>query len=195
MKPFVGWTIIIFFLAVIVGGFLLLKQNTSGAASEFSLATTTLPSASNVDHVDRIPSISDRQVPHGNKEYKNNDYHFSVFYPADLPADESHERGYAMTVAFQAKAGEEGFQIYVAPINGTQITEERFLLDEPSGVRKDPVNMSVDGAQAVAFHGFDAKMGQTYEVWFIHNHFLYEISTYKELEGSLNEIMATWRFI
>src|SRR5262249_42562676 len=66
-----------------------------------------------------------------------------------------------LTVAFQAKAGEEGFQIYVAPIIGTKITEERFMMDEPSGVRNDQTETSVDGAQALAFHGFDAVMGQT----------------------------------
>src|SRR6516162_7401315 len=48
---------------------------------------------------------------------------------------------------------------------------------------------------ALAFHGFDAVMGQTYEVWFIKGDFLYEVSTYKELEPGLNEIMSTWRFI
>jgi Protein of unknown function (DUF1178) len=66
-----------------------------------------------------------------------------------------------LTVAFQAKAGEEGFQIYVAPIIGTKITEERFMMNEPSGVRNDQTETSVDGAQALAFHGFDAVMEQT----------------------------------
>src|SRR5215813_1024406 len=37
-------------------------------------------------------------------------------YPADIPPQEWHERGHALTVALQAKAGEEGFQIYVGPI-------------------------------------------------------------------------------
>ena len=64
-------------------------------------------------------------------------------YPADIPPQERHERGHALTVAFQAKAGEEGFQ------------------------SNDQTETSVDGAQALAFHGFDAVMGQTYEVWFI----------------------------
>jgi hypothetical protein len=100
-----------------------------------------------------------------------------------------------LTVAFQAKAGEEGFQLYIAPIIGTKITEERFMMDEPSGVRNDQTETSVDGAQALAFHGFDAVMGQTYEVWFIKGDFLYEVSTYKELEPGLNEIMSIWRFI
>ena len=86
-------------------------------------------------------------------------------YPADIPPQEWHERGHALTVAFQKNAGEEGFQIYVAPIKGTQITEERFLMDEPSGVRKDQTETSIDGAQALAFHGFDAVMGQTYVVY------------------------------
>jgi hypothetical protein len=61
--------------------------------------------------------------------------------------------------------------------------------------QKDPVDTSLDGSRGVAFHGFDAKIGQTYEVWFIRDHFLYEITTYKELEPWLNEIVSTWRFI
>ena len=48
-----------------------------------------------------------------------------------------------LTVAFQAKTGEEGFQIYVAPIIGTKITEERFMMGEPSGVRNDQTETSV----------------------------------------------------
>ena len=48
------------------------------------------------------------------------------------------------------------------------------MMDEPSGVRNDQTETSVDGAQALAFHGFDAVMGQTYEVWFIKGDFLYE---------------------
>src|SRR5262245_4698375 len=70
-------------------------------------------------------------------------------------------------------------------LSGTKITEERFMMDEPSGVRNDQTETSVDGAQALAFHGFDAVMGQTYEVWFIKGDFLYEVSTYKELEPGL----------
>ena len=42
-----------------------------------------------------------------------------------------------MTAAFQKDDGEPGFQIYVVPINGSTITEERFRMDAPSGVRKE----------------------------------------------------------
>jgi hypothetical protein len=100
-----------------------------------------------------------------------------------------------MTAAFQKGDGEPGFQIYVAPINGNTITEERFRMDAPSGVRKGERAARIGGAEGVAFYGFEARMGQTYEVWFIKDGLLYEVSTYKELEEWLNEILATWRFI
>jgi hypothetical protein len=69
------------------------------------------------------------------------------------------------------------------------------MMDEPSGVPNDQTETSVDGALALAFHGFGAVMGQTYEVWFIKGYFLHEVSTGKELEPGLNEIMSTGRFI
>jgi hypothetical protein len=191
MKPFTGWIIVVLFSAALIGGFFLLKRSTSGAAAEFALGTeaTTSPQAS---HLDPLPS---RQLLPGVKEYRSNDYHFSVKYPGDLPPRETHDRGHSLSVTFQKEAGQPGFAIYVAPINGNEITEERFLLDEPSGVRNDPTIISVDGVKALAFHGFDAAMGQTYEVWFIKGGFLYEVSTYKEIEPGLNEVLSTWRFI
>jgi hypothetical protein len=181
------------FLAAIIGGFFVLKNVTSGAPQDFSLATTT--SASATSSAAGRPSATP-QAPTGSKEYRNKQYGFSIYYPDNLPPKEYvTPRIPELTVAFQAEQGGEGFQIYVAPIDGNEITEERFLRDEASGVRKDPHDAAVDGVKALAFNGFDAAMGQTYEVWFIRKGFLYEVSTYKELESGLNEIMSTWRFI
>ena len=78
-------------------------------------------------------------------------------------------------------AGEPGFQISVAPINGTKITPERFNMDEPSGIKLEPHDTVIDGASGIAFFGFDARVGQTREIWFIHNHFLFEVMTYTRL--------------
>jgi hypothetical protein len=129
------------------------------------------------------------------KKYRNKDYGFSVDYPAQIPPQEFHDRGYAFTVLFQGAAGEPGFQVYVAPINGTTITPERFKMDEPSGVELERHDTVIDGVPAITFVGFDANVGQTRKIWFIHNHFLYEVTTYKELDSELSEIMKTWRFI
>jgi len=66
--------------------------------------------------------------------------------------------------------------------------------DAPAGVRKDVRDTSIDGSPGITFHGFDAHVGQTYEVWFIHGGLLYEVLTYKELESGLDQILSTWRF-
>ena len=110
------------------------------------------------------------------------------------PPQEFPDRDFALTVLFQGGAGEPGFQIYVVPIKGTRITPEQFNRDEPSGVKQEPHETVIDGVPATTFFGFDGRLGKTSEVWFIHNHFLFEVTTYKELDSWLNQILATWRF-
>jgi len=51
---------------------------------------------------------------------------------------------------------------------------------------------------ALVFHGFDAIMGQTYEVWSIKGDFLYEVSTYKEARtwAQRNNVhLAIYKFV
>src|SRR5436190_24377154 len=123
MKRLTGWIFVVLFSTALIGGFFWLKQSTSGAAAQFALGTsTTSPQTSRLDY---LPS---RQPLPGVKEYRSNDHHFSLKYPGDIPPQEWQEGGHAMTIAFQKNAGEEGFQIYVAPINGTKITEDRFQM-------------------------------------------------------------------
>jgi hypothetical protein len=44
------------------------------------------------------------------------------------------------------------------------------------------------------FFGSNSVMGDTREIWFIHGSFLYEVTTYKELDSWLAPIMQTWQF-
>jgi hypothetical protein len=62
---------------------------------------------------------------------------------------------------FQDPANNEGFEVYVIPYSGTQITAQEFKLDEPSGVMQDPTNVVIDGAQATMFYGNNPIMGDT----------------------------------
>ena len=196
MKPYFGWLVIIGFSSALLGGFYAIHNATIGTPLDITLATTTTESLVAAGAaVQTVPSGLPPAVPEGYKEYVNGDYHFSIYYPGDIPPQEWHDRAFALTVEFQKEAGDPGFQIYVAPIAGSTITEERFRTDEPSGVRKDEKEASVDGAPGIAFHGFDPRIGQTYEVWFIKDNLLYEVVTYKQLEPWLNDILSTWRFL
>jgi len=83
----------------------------------------------------------------------------------------------------------------VIPYGQRQVSNERFKIDEPSGVRKDATTTIIDGVQGTMFFGSNDVMGDTREVWFIHNGYLYEVTTYKPLGALLSQVMATWKFI
>jgi hypothetical protein len=87
-----------------------------------------------------------------------------------------------------------GFEVYVTPYSGAQITEQEFKLDEPSGVENQPTHVTIDGVPATAFYGSNSAMGDTREIWFIHGGLLYEVTTDKQLDSWLVPIMQTWQF-
>jgi hypothetical protein len=100
-------------------------------------------------------------------------------------------------VTFQDVVADQEFQVYVTPCSGTMITAARFKLDEPSlsGVKIDPTNVTADGAHGIEFFSYASRLDDTREVWFIHGGFLYEVTTYKELDAWLQPILESWRFL
>lgn len=142
-----------------------------------------------------VAAAPTRSVPEGQREYRSASYHFSLIYPATLSAHEYTEANEAQTITFEGSDDTHAFQIYVVPYDGTTVDEARFKLDEPSGVRKEPTDIVVGGTKATMFLGNNPIMGDTREVWFIHDGYLYEVSTYKDFDAWLSGIMATWQFI
>ena len=127
--------------------------------------------------------------------YSNKDFHFGLLFPQNLIAKEYQESTGALSVTFQDPKTREGFQVGAVPFAGTTIDTERFRLEEPSGVMKEPKEVTVGGARGTMFYGYNPTMGDTREVWFIHGGFLYAVTTYKELDEWLAGIMQTWKFI
>jgi hypothetical protein len=144
-----------------------------------------------------IPSTTaaPRAAPAGYVEYRDAQYGFSLFYPQELTVKKYDEGGGASTFVFQSIKPVEGFQMFIVPYSGTQVSAQRFQEDEPSGVREDPTYGLIDGASAASFYSSDATLGDTYEVWFIHNGYLYEVTTLKPLDTWLQGIMQTWEFL
>jgi hypothetical protein len=100
----------------------------------------------------------------------------------------------ARTVAFEGPSDLEGFQIFVVPYAQSTITPERFRKDDPSRVMKDAKEITVDGAPAKSFYGYNDDMGDTREVWFIRNGYLYEVTTYLGFADELIPILQSWKF-
>src|SRR3989344_2386036 len=134
-------------------------------------------------------------IPAGYKKYIHATYGFSILYPEALAQKEIDEGGNASTIIFQNPAEGKGFQIFVVPYKGEQVSEEQFRRDIPSGVRQNTEEVIVSGAKGAAFYSKDALLGDTREVWFIKNGYLYEVTTLKLLEADLLEVLSTWEFI
>ena len=133
-------------------------------------------------------------LPAGMSPYSNPQYHFSLLYPSFLQMSQ-FQSGDAYTVAFQDPQSRGGFQVYIVPYAGAQITKDEFQKDIPSGVMINPTNIVVADVPAIMFYSTDATMGNTREVWFIKDGYLYEVTTYKQLDDWLSRIMQTWQFI
>ncbi|TSC69412.1 MAG: hypothetical protein G01um101456_191 [Parcubacteria group bacterium Gr01-1014_56] len=179
--------------AVILGGFLLALAGWrffTLQESEVSVGSWTLPAATSSASVVALSS----NPPEGFVEFQNEKYGFSLFYPPTLEVTEYDEEGGAHTVSFEDKSGEKGFQIFITPYTEDQITQDRFRMDVPSGVMKEPTDIVIDGIRATMFFSENALMGETREVWFIHDGYLHEVTTYKELNLWLAEIMRTWKW-
>jgi hypothetical protein len=141
-------------------------------------------------------STSTTQVAsQGKRQYSKKAFHFSLLYPDNLQVQEYKEQGGGFTVTFEDIEADQQFQVYVTPYSGGQISEAQFKLDEPSGVRKNQTDVVVDGARGTMFFSNYPRMDDTREVWFINRGFLYEVTTYKELDSWLAQIMQTWKFI
>jgi hypothetical protein len=141
-------------------------------------------------------------LPEGWSFYENKKYNFTLGVPGTLKMQDYSEGGGAHTFTFQDKQSRDGFQIFIVPYTESQITDERFRKDVPSGVFEQPTDIYIDGVQATMFLSTNAAMGPTVEVWFIYpepgrgvQSYLYEVTTYRDLLSLLSEVMQTWRFL
>src|SRR3989344_3604219 len=121
--------------------------------------------------------------PLGLREYKNTQYKFSFFIPEKFNLEEFNEGKDAQTIVFQDIENVLGFQIFVVPYKNSRVSQERFLKDVPSGVRKNQNEFYIDGVLATAFYSTNSFLGETFEVWFIKDNFLYEITTLREKDA------------
>ena len=141
------------------------------------------------------PLKGPRTPPLGYLEYRNTKYRFSLFYPNILTVKSYDEGDGATTIAFQDIKTAQGFQVFVLPYSALQVSTDRFHKDEPSGVMQGPKNVSIDGVAATSFYGSNEMLGDTAEIWFIHDGYLFETTAPKPLASWFSQIMTTWSFL
>ena len=110
-------------------------------------------------------SAPSRHIPIGVKEFRSPPLHFSLLYPQAMAVQVYREEGNALTATFEDDELDQEFEVFAVPYEGRQITTQRFKMDEPSGVYKEPHEVLIDGVCATAFFGNNDIMGDTQEVW------------------------------
>jgi hypothetical protein len=203
--------LIIFSLLILIalgGAAFYLHQGMAGAEGQQVLALSALEQTSTFGQSSTTGETTAASSPplavatpttqdarQGKRQYSNKAIHFSLSYPQNLQVQEYTEQGGGFTVTFQDLEADQEVQVFVTPYSDAQITDARFKLDEASGVKNNPTAVVIDGAKGIAFFSNNPTMDDTREVWFIKGGFLYEVTTYKELDAWLQNIMQTWKFI
>jgi len=138
-----------------------------------------------------------------NNIYTDLQYKFSFEYPKDFTVTKFQEGEYGETILVSRKAqdpstgsGQDSFQIFISPFDESgPLTKERVLQDLPDMIIENAEQRVLkNGAVGLIFFSEEQSIGVTREIWFIYNDHLYQISTYKELDGLVANIISTWRF-
>ncbi|MDO8561605.1 MAG: hypothetical protein Q7S05_02140 [bacterium] len=175
-----------------------------GVGFYFYTHTATTPSVS-TDTVEMIPisytpPTSDA-APAGSHTYTNAQFHFSLQYPQDFNVKDRAEAGGAHTTTFESADGHE-FQIFIRPYAEAQITALQIKIDTHGSAKGTPQEVVIGSdIHALLFESADPVLGALREVWFIYpepgrgvQSYLFEVTTYLELDTWLADILKTLQF-
>lgn len=160
----------------------------------FSIKDVTEINDSELDNKEQVLT---RSVPDGSSLYENEEFNFSLIYPQGLNVKEFDEKNGSWTIVFDDTAQTKGFQIFLLPYSEEEITKERLQIDVAGSGIEEPLEVFVgeeENIRALVFWSEDPFIGRLRELWFIHDGYLYEITTPAELDLWLAGIMKTWRF-
>jgi len=131
-----------------------------------------------------------------NNLYIDSQYGFLFQYPKGFTVTKFSETEDSNTILIQKKETNQGFQIFISSFDEPgPLTKERILKDLPDLVIKNPEQRVLkNGAVALIFFSEESSIGETREIWFINNGFLYQVSTRKELDNLTAQMFKTWEF-
>ncbi|MCF7918065.1 hypothetical protein K9L27_03665 [Candidatus Gracilibacteria bacterium] len=120
---------------------------------------------------------------------------FSFRYPTDFDIDIFPDGKRGKAVLFQNKRTGEGFQVYLTPFEEQIIlTPDRIRQDIPDVVLDHFQEIRISGVLTLFFASQDEVFGDTYEVWFVHQGTLFQITAPSTSVNLLKQILVTFTF-
>lgn len=135
------------------------------------------------------------KIPAAYLKYTNERFGFSFYHTPEGRVTVYEEGDGAATVVLEDFDRVRGMQVFIVPYAESTISDERFYKDVPSGVRENIEEVTLDGVRAVTFTSKDMLLGETREIWAIHNGYLYEITTFAGVAQWFTPIIQSWEFL
>lgn len=189
---------IIILLAGALGAFLILRKNPVQPSEE---------TGNEIAGQEKTFTVAPSEDNKENNIYTDSQYKFSFEYPKDFTVTKFKEGEEGDTILVQKQGSKDGFQIFISSFDEPgPLTKERVKQDLPDLKMENPEQRVLkNGVPALIFFSEEASLGQTREIWFIHpvrnpdsngasNYYLYQVSTYKELDSLVAAIISTWKF-
>lgn len=139
--------------------------------------------------------IMDNSSVEGESEsmYRHPSGAFSFHYPHDFRINSTPYEKNGEVITFE-KDDDTGFQIFLSPFDEEgPLTKERILQDLDITMQ-NPREIEIDSVPAISFNGNEESVGETYEVWFVHEGYLYQITAYVGFQEGIRKILGTWGF-
>jgi len=148
-----------------------------------------------------VAQVEIEEVDDNSNNFTHPQYGFSLEYPKNMTTSNFIE-GVGEQILFQNNEEDQWFQVYITPWDEpTGLSVERIkqdlpnlLIEEPQEVILGPEQKAGVGVRALIFFGEEDGIGETREVWFVHQNNLYQITTYRRLDSFLAEILSTLTF-
>lgn len=128
--------------------------------------------------------------------YDHEEPFFAFAYPKELTVTELTEENGNEAVVLEG-GEKQGFQIRFFSFDEEgPLTVERIREDIPDVVIDDPQAALITAARlpALLFWSQDSVLGKTRELWFIHDGYFYQLTTFPEFDTTLAGIMERWTF-
>lgn len=120
---------------------------------------------------------------------------FNFRYPAEFDVDILPDGTDSKALLFQNRRTGEGFQIYLTPFEEQIIlTPDRIRQDIPDIVLNHFQEIRISGVLTLFFASQDETFGNTYEVWFVHQGTLFQITAPADSVDLLKQILITFKF-
>jgi len=128
--------------------------------------------------------------------YVSSDSSYMLTTPSDFTSSALSQDDGSETALFVGSTATRNFQIYTSDYASDEIITPQVIQQNiPELLIEKPETIAVDGAQGVAFiSGPKDGTLRTREIWFAHDGKLYQITTFKEFDDQMVDILSTWKW-